>query len=136
MPPFSLDAAVAALDEKQRCAALSRIEIIRLKQRQRGMLPRSDSRLTYEYATNHSLFADDVVSELIMVDYIHQRTLYGMWKETVFSSMARYIKEAFGLTWTDAWQLTRFYAPPMLQLFCLQFSESFDRLQYNSATAH
>ena len=95
-------------------------EIIDL-QKKYGMEPRSDSYLTKMYAegkTDES--AINIVKELIAVDYIYKNTLYGEFIEDYMRELAGIIKHNYNITWTDTWEIVRFYGPDSLKLLSLE----------------
>ena len=87
-------------------------------QRQYGMTPRPDSKLTLLYARGDTaLRADEVARELVCVDYLYGTTLYGEILEGYMREVAALLRRAFhGLSWTDTWRIVAFYAPIALRL--------------------
>ena len=85
-----------------------------------NMHPRADSRLTELYAHGQTtLSAPEVARELMAVDFIYKHTLYGEVIETFMRTVADYLREMYGLTWTATWRIAQFYAPIALKLMSL-----------------
>lgn len=101
----------------------ARLKEVQALQAQMGMEPRCDSRLTEQYANGHAEPEFDtaykVAHELVMTDYIYRTTLYSQVIEEVMRNVAGWLKKRYKLTWTDAWEITRFYAPTMIKLQCM-----------------
>ncbi len=89
-------------------------------QKMYGMEPRKDSYLSKMYANYETdLCALDVVKELISVDYIYKNTLYGEMIQDYMRELAKLIKENYNLTWTQTWEIVRFYGPDSLKLMSI-----------------
>ena len=89
-------------------------------QKMYGMEPRQDSYLSKMYANNETdLSALDVVKELIAVDYIYKNTLYGETIEDYMRELASLIKKNYKLTWTQTWEIVKFYGPDSLKLMSI-----------------
>ena len=89
-------------------------------QRALNMEPRSDSKLTILYAENNTnMTAKEVAHELMSVDYIYKYTLYGELLEEYMRILAKKVKTQYKLSWSDTWEVVRFYAPTALKLQCL-----------------
>lgn len=93
-------------------------------QRYYGMEPRSDSTLTDQYAAGKFDAPPDAVArELMATHFIYQQTLYGEVIEEFMRSVAnRLHREHAGLSWTQTWEIVKFYAPIGLKLLCLERS--------------
>ena len=126
---FDLTKALQELSPEDRSVATRRIELVHAAQRRLGMEPRNDSRLTYNYATG-TLDDDEVpsaiASELVVVDNVFKNTNYASIVEEVMREVANHIKYKYKLSWNVAWEMTRFYAPTMLKLYCLRQSGCID----------
>ena len=119
--PFDLAKSLASVPEDQRPSVVQRLELVYAAQRRLGMEPRNDSQLTWKYAVGE-LEEDDVpsaiASELVIVDALYKNTEYGTIVEDTMREVADHIKKKYRLSWTDAWEITRFYVPSMLKLYC------------------
>ena len=103
----------------------NRINDVHALQKMYGMEPRQDSKLTLAYARGESepeyATAEAVAHELVMVDRIYKTTLYSAIIEDVMRGIANRLKnEIKYLTWTESWNIVRFYAPTILKLYCLR----------------
>ena len=91
-------------------------------QRKLNMEPRNDSKLTERFA-NGTLEGDwtveKVAKELVAVEYIFKKTLYGELQEEYMRIVAKKLRNMYKLNWTDTWAIVRFYAPDALKLQCL-----------------
>tara|TARA_B100000214_G_C23968698_1_gene628996 strand:+ start:1665 stop:2018 length:354 start_codon:yes stop_codon:yes gene_type:complete len=97
-----------------------RINEVVIYQKKFGMEPRTDSYLTKKYANKESEYtAEEVAKELVCVDYIYKNTLYGEFSEDYMRHLANLIKNKYRLTWTETWEIVRFYGPISLKLMCL-----------------
>lgn len=89
-----------------------------------GMTPRPDSLLTYNYSIgNVPDFLDNaetVGKELVSVDYIFKNTEYSDIIEDVMREVATHLKQRYRLDWNTTWEMTRFYVPEMLKLYCVK----------------
>ena len=65
------------------------------------------------------LSLEEVTQELLATDFIFQNTLYGELSEDFFRAFAGHLVKKQHLSWTSAWEVTRFYAPTVLKLLCL-----------------
>ena len=103
---------------------LERMEHVKRHQRQYNMEPRDDSILTYNYACgNIPDYLDNpkvIADELIIVDYIHKNSMYGRIIQDVMREIAAILKYKYKLNWNTTWELTRFYVPDMLKLYCMR----------------
>lgn len=119
--PFSLTNELQQLSAEAREAAMEKVDMVRAAQRARGMEPRDDSRLTYTYAMSDGTELPSVIAdELVMVDKIYQTTPYGRILEEVLREIANFVRSKYRLSWIDTWEVTRFYGPTMLKLYCLK----------------
>ena len=121
--PFDIDTALAELPEKKRVIAEQRVAAVHAAQRLKGMEPRKDSQLTFKYAIDDSSVdvPSSIANELVIVDMICQKTFYCAIIEYVMRIIAFKIKRKYtNLTWTDTWDITRFYVPSMLKLYCVR----------------
>jgi hypothetical protein len=92
-------------------------------QRKLGMDPRNDSKLTLMYANGETeLSAEEVAKELMAVDFIYKKTLYGELIEEYMRDIALKIRRKYRIPWGDTWNIVRFYAPSALKLQCLSAS--------------
>ena len=90
-------------------------------QKKYGMEPRTDSILTKKYASGETdMTAQEVAKELVCVDYIYKNTLYGEFIEDYMREIAGKLKNKYRITWTQAWDITRFYGPTSLKLMCMK----------------
>lgn len=89
-----------------------------------NMIPRNDSKLTILFCEEKiDWSAQEVARELIATDFIFSNTLYGEVIADFMRQVAGYIKKRYTkLTWTQVWDITRFYAPVALKLICLSTS--------------
>ena len=121
--PFDIDTALAELPVEKRVIAEQRVASVHAAQRLKGMEPRKDSQLTFRYATDDSSadLPSSIANELVFVDMICQKTSYCAIIEYVMRIIAFKIKRKHtNLTWTDTWDITRFYVPSMLKLHCVR----------------
>lgn len=120
--PFDLANSLASLPENRRREVSQKLEMVYAAQRRLGMEPRNDSQLTWNYATD--VLDDDVPSaianELLIVDRIFAMTPYSRIVEYVLRGIAQHVKYKYRLSWTDAWEITRFYGPLMTKLYCFK----------------
>ena len=121
--PFDLANSLASLEEDRKAEVMQRLELVHAAQRRMGMEPRNDSQLTWNYAIG-KLDEEDapstIANELFVVDNIFRTTNYSSIVEDVMREVAHHMKQKYRLTWTDAWEMTRFYAPTMLKLYCMK----------------
>lgn len=101
-----------------------RLNAVIAEQHRLGMAPRSDSRLTVQYAHGSCdpvyTTAAVVAQELVLVDFVFHETLYGEIVEDVMRAVAHRLKRQYRRTsWHDVWDVTRFYVPAMLKAYCL-----------------
>ena len=96
-------------------------------QRFYNMEPRDDSRLTQLFADGAtSMAADEVARELMATEFLYRYTLYGDVIEDFMRDFADRVRAEWPrLTWTQVWDITRFYAPPALKLLCLLTSRQY-----------
>ena len=91
-----------------------------------NMTPRSDSRLTHMFANQEldvSVTADQVARELLATDFIYKNTLYGDMIQDFLRRVADELREVHpDLSWTDTWDIVRFYGPHALKLMCISAS--------------
>lgn len=114
--PFQLEAALSELTPEAR----ERAAQVCAAQRARGMEPRDDSLLTFQFAAGTiDGTADTIAAELVFVDRIYHETPYGECVEEVLRKVAAGLKQRHKLTWTETWTIVRFYGPTMLKLWCL-----------------
>lgn len=119
--PFDLAKSLASLPQNEQLRVTQRLELVFAAQRRLGMEPRNDSQLTWKYA-NNELDEDEapsaIANELCIVDSLFKETSYSDIIEDVLRELANHIKGKYKLNWTDTWELTRFYGPTMLKLYC------------------
>ena len=87
-----------------------------------NMTPRDDSRLTELYARGElppHMTADVVARELLCTDFVYRHTLYGEIIEEYMRQVAQRLHDAYRLSWSATWNVTRFYAPIALKLMCV-----------------
>lgn len=117
---FNLAEHMKDLNENQ----LKKIEIVRENQKKLGMTPRNDSILTYNFAIgdvpDYLNDPDRVAEELVMVNYIHEKTNYANIIEDVMREIANHIHFKYKLDWNSTWDIVRFYVPDMLKLYCVK----------------
>ena len=100
-----------------------RVAEVHTWQRYYHMQPRNDSQLTVLYAKGNlpNMTADEVARELLCTDVIYKFTLYEHLLEDFMREVARRLRLRYRrLSWKDTWYITRFYAPPLLKLMCVQ----------------
>ena len=121
--PFDLTEALNTLPATEREHVSNKIELVHNAQRRLGMEPRNDSQLTFNYACG-LLEEDDVpstiASELVIVDKIFKETEYAAIIEDVLREIAHHFKFKYNLSWSDTWEMVRFYGPTMLKLHCIK----------------
>ncbi len=89
-------------------------------QKKFGMEPRTDSYLTKMYGNQETEYsAEEVAKELVCVDYIFKNTLYGEFQEDYMRELAKLVKNKYMISWTDAWDIVKYYGPISLKLMCL-----------------
>ena len=75
-----------------------------------GMEPEINSQLTLKYAIGEIIDVPSAIAnELFVVDRIFKNTRYIHIIEHVMRVVALNIKETYRLSWTDAWDITRFH---------------------------
>lgn len=124
--PFDLTTSIDALSPTKREFALQRVGWVQSAQRQLGMEPRSDSILTYKYAIGDCEDDDvpsSIAAELVLVDELYKQTDYGRLLEDVLRGIAHSMKLKYKLSWTETWEIVRFYGPTMLKLYCFKNSD-------------
>ena len=88
------------------------------------MEPRSDSKLTdlwLEGGAPEFSCEAEVARELMATDYIYKTTLYPDVIEDYLRLVASKLKRQHPkLTWTQTWQIVRFYGPISLKIMCLK----------------
>ena len=90
-------------------------------QKKFGMEPRTDSYLTKMYGNKETEYsAEEVAKELVCVDYIFTKTLYGEFQEYYMRELAKLVKNKYKLTCTNAWETVKYYGPISLKLMCLR----------------
>jgi len=108
--------------------ASDRLQCVMNAQKRLGMNPREDSTLTYRFAVGEAPeYMNDplrVARELVIVDRIYKHTTYGLIIQDVMRGIAYYLKEQYSISWTQAWDVTRFYAPTMLKMYCVKHSKT------------
>ena len=131
MGGFNLHRELTKLSPDERKAAIHRIDMVHAAQRRLGMEPRTDSLLTFNFATRR-LGSDDapsaIANELFIVDAIHQNTEYPQLIEEVLREIAEFVRAKYKLDWTTTWEIVRFYGPTMLKLYCIKTSQILPRL--------
>ncbi len=89
-------------------------------QKKFGMVPRTDSYLTKKYGNKETEYsAEEVAKELVCVNYIFTNTLYGEFQEDYMRELAKLVKNRYKITWTNAWEIVKYYGPISLKLMCL-----------------
>ena len=118
--PFSIEREMAALSPSAARRARTTLDGLHAKLVSAGLSPRDDSRLSYMFATGQiSDEIDTVVHELVVVDAIHRHTAYGEVIEEVMREVASRCHQKYRLSWSDTWDMVRFYVPSMLKLHCV-----------------
>jgi hypothetical protein len=112
----------------------AKMEEVYMEQTRLGMEPRADSRLTVRWANGDAepeyQNAWQVAHELVITDQIYKTTLYGEIIEEVMRNVAGFLRKKYrGLTWTDTWDIVRFYVPTMLKIHCLIISGQISEVQ-------
>lgn len=96
------------------------IDLVHAWQREYGMTPRSDSKLTRMFADGEvDMSADEVARELVAVDFVYRHTLYGDVIEDFMRLVAARLRERHRISWPATWNIVRFYAPIALKLMCV-----------------
>ncbi len=118
--PFSLTTELSKLSPEKKKVAQQRIQNVHDIQRTMGMEPRDDSKLTYNYAISdeEDVSPSTIANELVIVDNLYKNTEYPNIIEEVLREIANFVKNKYRLTWNEAWDVTRFYGPTMLKLYC------------------
>ena len=123
---FNISEHIAELTDEQKL----KIEEVHTNQKKFGMTPRTDSILTYNYALgnvpDYLNDAETVAKELVIVDYIFKNTNYSAIIEDVMREIAYHLKYKYRLDWNTTWDMTRFYVPDMLKLYCIKKNGGFD----------
>lgn len=122
---FNIEDALASLPASEQSAVRRRVNLVHMAQRQKGMEPRKDSLLTWKFATgelDHDT-PSAIANELAIVDHIYKSTSYGSIIEEAMRMMALELRQRYRLSWTTAWDVTRFYVPTMLKLHYLSRTE-------------
>ena len=122
---FSVNAELAKLPSDTREEVSRKIDLVHAAQRRLGMEPRDDSSLTFNYAAGHleddeTLLPSTVANELFIVDHIHKTTNYAGIIEDVMREVAEDLWVKYRLSWSDTWEVVRFYVPTMLKLYCIK----------------
>lgn len=100
--------------------AACRLKCLHEWQKFYNMSPRDDSRLTQRFVSGELMWPVDVVArELMATDFIYKNTLYGEVIEDYMRRMAVRLRSQHVLTWTDTWNIVRFYGPLSLKLLML-----------------
>lgn len=117
---FNIAEHIADLTDEQKV----KIDEVYECQKKIGMSPRADSLLTYNYAIgnvpDYLDNAESVANELVAVDYIFKNTNYSAIIEDVMREVAHNLKYKYHLDWNSTWEMTRFYVPDMLKLYCVK----------------
>jgi len=103
-----------------------RVSAVHSAQRQLGMEPRDDSRLTYLYANGeemNGLPPSTVAHELVVVNKIYENTQYQYIIEDVMRELALHLKKKYRLSWTVAWEIVKFYGPTLIKLYSVKLNE-------------
>ena len=126
---FDLAEAVRLLPTEDQENAMRRIQTVQAAQRRLGMEPRNDSRLTFNYAVGLLEDAEDIPSavanELVVVDRIFRETNYSSIVEAVLREIAAQVKQRYRISWTDTWDIVRFYGPVLVKLHCIKTLSTF-----------
>ena len=118
---FSIAYELSKLDEPLRSNVSEQIQMVQSKQREKGMEPRDDSKLTFQFATNNTDFSlDEITNELVLHDAIFRNTEYGDHIEELMRYFANYIVTNYKLHWGDTYKIVRTYVPQMYKLHCAQ----------------
>lgn len=118
---FSIENELAALSPETRTRVESGLAEVWAKQRALGMEPRDDSQLTFNFASGRLSddTAESVAQELVAVDRIFKTTRYPDIVQDALPLIANHLKQRYKyLTWTEVWEIARFYGPTMLKLYC------------------
>lgn len=120
---FSVSRAIDELDDDKQQRAKARLSMVHQEQYRLGMTPRDDSRLSFAYAIGDAEENDStpqcIANELYVVDHIYKKTDYAFLLEAVMRAIALHIRKKYRLTWTTTWDVTKFYVPSMMKMYCL-----------------
>ena len=121
MAHFSLSQEEAKWDEPAR----ARLSELREYCTARGVEVRDDSRLALRFAQGklpaHVRTVDEVCQELYCTNEIYKHTDYGATVQSEMREVASQLVQT-GLSWNDAWNLTRTFAPELLKYRCMRLS--------------
>lgn len=124
---FSIETKLREMSNSENYGKLAtRISAVHSAQRQLGMEPRDDSRLTYMYACGHEMQGQPpstVAHELTIVNKIYQNTRYSYIIEDVMRELAKYIRKKYRLTWTNTWDIVQFYGPILIKLYSVKLHD-------------
>lgn len=65
-------------------------------------------------------FSNVVAKELVHVDFIYKNSNYSQIIEDVMREIAYHFKFKYNLDWNTTWEMTRFYVPEMLKMYCIR----------------
>ncbi len=126
MPSFSLDNAVAAIeDEAVRLEALSRLDRLGEAMRERyGLEVRDDSSLAYLYATAEGA-PDLVATKAVMAEMATAQRVYGSTQlaehqQRALQPLANLLHDEFpAVPWSVLWRRVRTFACPLLKVIAI-----------------
>lgn len=102
---------------------LERLRLLQEAQISLGMDPRSDSQLTLKFMRGEMEEDEHQVARwLFNADRIHKETTYSSILEESMREIASVLKRDTGIPWKTVWDIVRFYAPPMIRLYCVRKS--------------
>jgi hypothetical protein len=100
---------------------LERLRLLQEAQISLGMDPRNDSQLTLKFMRGEVEEDEHQVARwLFNADRIHKETSYSSILEESMREIASILKRDTGIPWKVVWDIVRFYAPPMLRLYCVR----------------
>ena len=121
---FNIDHAVSIFDDDEKKKVIDRINEVKNEQLKLNMTPRSDSQLTFNYGIGKTnLNPKQIAHELYLVNFIFENTNYSTLLEEVMREVSLHLRFRYGLSWDETWDLTKFYVPTMLKLYCLYIRE-------------
>ena len=118
---FNIDHVVSIFDDDKKKKVIDRINEVKNEQLKLNMTPRSDSQLTFNYGIGKTnLSPKQIAHELYLVNFIFENTNYSTLLEEVMREVSLYFRFRYALSWNETWDLTKFYVPTMLKLYCLK----------------
>ena len=122
---FSIEAALGALDATAASVVRQKLSLVRKdveRMSQGGFSLRDDSRLAYLFCTE-ALPAEwtheEVVHELMCIQYISQNTQYPVISQSALRQLAQSLKEETGASWTDVWNTVATLGADAVKYACM-----------------